>query len=368
MDWKDEDVAAAYDSLPNHDDTYAECCKAVRAIMTRAVELAAARGGTMTAGVVRFELERITQCISSLASDAWREHIAALGARNAVLEAQLTTAQHEVAQMDAAIRVMVPDIEASMSSTCVWCGTPAPTPVTTDTLRAHVAGHVKVCEKHPMRALEERLSAAEEGNRELVSRAQQAESDLEREKANTRVWLKRCTDAADVLADVLPGQCGTLDLVTKVKHLKERCATLSDAGHGAHVDEDPAPEYANGICGPRPVDSSVICVLPKGHLGDHWDGTDVETIRYPCSPTCTHDDAATPGHPERVKERSEAVNEAVDVPADHDWGEREPDPYQRGAEAMRAACLEAAQRVGQTLGLGPTEMEMFKSAIEGAVP
>jgi hypothetical protein len=27
---------------------------------------------------------------------------------------------------------------------------------------------------------------------------------------------------------------------------------------------------------------------------------------YPCSPTCTHDDAATPGHPERVKERSEA--------------------------------------------------------------
>ena len=28
--------------------------------------------------------------------------------------------------------------------------------------------------------------------------------------------------------------------------------------------------------------------------------------RHPCSATCTHNDAATPGHPERVKERSEA--------------------------------------------------------------
>lgn len=33
-----------------------------------------------------------------------------------------------------------------------------------------------------------------------------------------------------------------------------------------------------------------------------------DTPLYPCSPTCTHDDAATPDHPERVKERSEAWN------------------------------------------------------------
>jgi hypothetical protein len=31
----------------------------------------------------------------------------------------------------------------------------------------------------------------------------------------------------------------------------------------------------------------------------------IRVERYPCSPTCTHDDATTPGHPERVRERSE---------------------------------------------------------------
>jgi len=44
------------------------------------------------------------------------------------------------------------------------------------------------------------------------------------------------------------------------------------------------------------------------------------------------------------------------------------DAYEKGAEAMRAACWEAVHRVSETLGLGPTEREMFKRAIEGATP
>jgi hypothetical protein len=36
-----------------------------------------------------------------------------------------------------------------------------------------------------------------------------------------------------------------------------------------------------------------------------------ESSHYPCSPTCTHDDAATPGHAKRVEERSEALQTAV---------------------------------------------------------
>lgn len=79
--------------------------------------------------------------------------------------------------------------------------------------------------------------------------------------------------------------------------------------------------------------------------------------RYPCSPTCTHDDAATPGHPERVRERSEAFR-YLD-PQKH---------YDDGAEAMRAACLEAVQREGQKFGLSTVAMAQFKAAIEGAAP
>ena len=108
-------------------------------------------------------------------------------------------------------------------------------------------------------------------------------------------------------------------------------------------------------------------------------------VKWPCSPTCTHEDAATPGHPERVKQRSNAFTEEsaavqmvrlaaeaglpvrfVPREADDDDSASESDAYERGAEAMREACCEAVQRVAETLALGPTEREMLKAAIEGA--
>lgn len=101
--------------------------------------------------------------------------------------------------------------------------------------------------------------------------------------------------------------------------------------------------------------------------------------RWPCSPTCTHDDAWNPGHPERVKERSEAVSDAATrhyVSRDlSDEQERAldrllDDARDNGAEAMRAACWEAVQPLLQRLGFTADQRMWaeFKTAIEGATP
>jgi hypothetical protein len=119
--------------------------------------------------------------------------------------------------------------------------------------------------------------------------------------------------------------------------------------------------------------------------------------RYPCSPACTHDDAATPGHPERVRAQSEVVRQALGMKphdpgngahrgtVEHDCNcashKRRPDiyphlpkcpsvMYEAGAEAMRAACWEAAQLTLMTFGI-PLDSpcgEAMKAAVEGAVP
>jgi hypothetical protein len=132
----------------------------------------------------------------------------------------------------------------------------------------------------------ERLSAAEEGNRDLVRRAQQAESLLALERTRHKE--------------------------TSEMHSQEQL----------HGDIKP------------------------------W-------TRYPCSSTCTHDDARTPGHPERVKERSEAVEVL-----------RAADSYAEGAEAMRAACWEAVQALLRQQGFTPDDplWVATKGVIEGAAP
>lgn len=104
-----------------------------------------------------------------------------------------------------------------------------------------------------------------------------------------------------------------------------------------------------------------------------------ETFRYPCSPTCTHDDAAAPGH----AERSEAVAQASDhgAPIEDDCErcespvvqsgeEQASDAYDEGAEAMRAACWEAAQVILRQEGVTANMpwWNRLKAAIEGATP
>lgn len=90
--------------------------------------------------------------------------------------------------------------------------------------------------------------------------------------------------------------------------------------------------------------------------------------RHPCSPTCTHDDAATPGHHERVEERSETVNDTLEHIA---WSDERrhgyEDGWDKGAEAMRAACWEQVVTLLVKHGLQNLREE-FKRAIEGAAP
>lgn len=131
-----------------------------------------------------------------------------------------------------------------------------------------------------------------------------------------------------------------------------------------------------------------------------------EHHRWPCSPTCTHDDAWVPGHPERVRERSEAVLAAItkcpkcggDVEEGygHASGAPQPAPYlyclascgwrhtvkgevvwnptreqeawfDSGAEAMRAACLKALRAWCERNGLDEAYQSM-KEDIDGATP
>jgi hypothetical protein len=109
--------------------------------------------------------------------------------------------------------------------------------------------------------------------------------------------------------------------------------------------------------------------------------------RHPCSERCIHDDTATPGHPERVKERSEALRR-IAVPKPIATGARVDDDettetaeragfdeglsqgWGAGAEAMRAACWEAVRGVLERDGIRSHEpyFKRIKAAIKGAAP
>jgi hypothetical protein len=101
MDWSDEEVEegckAFADVNPEGETDLSR--REVRAIMTRAVELAAARGGTMEGGALEGDLLTVASRPEPLPDTATRlrQHIAALGARNAVLEAERDAALAHVA-------------------------------------------------------------------------------------------------------------------------------------------------------------------------------------------------------------------------------------------------------------------------------
>lgn len=111
-----------------------------------------------------------------------------------------------------------------------------------------------------------------------------------------------------------------------------------------------------------------------------WCGHSAEHHRWPCSPTCTHDDAKTPGHPERVKGRSEAFwsamhpNGACECCGEGlcSWCRQAEAAAQftDGAEAMRVACWGAVQNVAQGHGVGWNSglWKALKEAIESATP
>lgn len=301
MQWSEEDQEQLWRCWTAHD--HQDDVKRCHLLATRAVELVAARGGTMTA-------ERLVDVREPL-----RHHIAAQGAQNAVLEAELALARKG---FDA--------------------GSPAE--ATIKTLEAEAA------------------------------RARQSES----------VWRKRMEAAAVALGAYGAGEVGRLDIAARARIITEQVEAIRrrslEAGnierliaeHGLPaamrwVVEGMAPTGLGDQHPPTIAELEAILSAPAGaySVTVQPSGEIRAVKRYPCSPTCTHDDAATPGHPERVKERSALfVGSIVASEAG----------YEAGAEAMRAACWGAVQERLSLLGIGPEDMVWgdCKYAIEGAAP
>lgn len=355
MDWKDEELADAMDAgckAPSDGwNPHPLPAPALKAIMTRAVELVAARGGTE--------------------EDA------------SVLE----SARNWVASHDAPALMRTSNVSALINI------------ISAQGARVAVLEEEKANLEEGNRLLAERLSAAEEGNRELVRRAQQAEGlveSLRRIIKEDRLVLTNVTAERD--------------------ELKARCATISAAGQvpSAHVDKahdiymchvEECPDCKRVTASNRPTIAELEAILaaPEGtYRVEVQPNGEVRAVkRYPCSPTCTHDDAAKPGHPERVKERSEALREACmkptgrqscPLPRGHEGEcEKWPQPsamakelseafskaasgmdhqmgYEGGAEAMRAACLGSVLALCDQEGMTPGLRRMFQAAIEGAAP
>lgn len=289
MEWSRNDVEGLYEAQQNatrslmiNDTTESSESDALRAVATRAVELVAARGGTMTD---RQSAEWARMVKEDQFLQVVQAQAVALRNRLAVLEAEKSNLE-----------------DAN-------------------------------------RLLNERRVAAEEGNRDLVRRAQQAEGklaelsrDCERAFVNAKTYLRRAEEA------------------------EARCAPLSATGTHASEAGDLLATWGS------PADVSRV-LKATGH------GAAVAT-RYPCSATCTHDDARTPGHPERVKDRSAMVTNAVAA------GKAVvSEAYEHGAEAMRAACwrdvAKALEREGYYGAETPAEGTLsfiIKAAIEGATP
>lgn len=119
-------------------------------------------------------------------------------------------------------------------------------------------------------------------------------------------------------------------------------AATATAGHAERVTHRSLPVC--GCCTRAP------CNCPNGP-------------RWPCAVGCNHPDSWVAGHPERVKERSEAF-----VKRAEDHHKSVSEGYEAGAEAMRAACIAAARSVMEGMGASNGDWDAMKAALEGAAP
>lgn len=356
-------------------------CGCLEDVATLAVELVAARGGTMTADGIatakavvynrRADEKRCREEVDNLV-----EHIAAQGARVAVLEAE----NEKVLRMCSDARDKAERLEAQFPREMREC---------TIVLMRCDLGHTwltatnwidhgcRTCERNSLREL---FDASEEGNRELVRRAQQAEAERD---AAVRLAERRRQDRADALSVKTAEGLSASEWVLRAGKAererdepKARCAALSAAGQvlSEHVDkartEDCSGESDCGCfdcssaadrTGEPEEEAPMVRIADAGPTVINEKGA-----WWPCSATCTHDDAATPGHAERVRERSDAVKEMTREQSAV-MGDAILQAREEAAEAMRAACLKAVRVTCEEQGLLPF-YERFKSAIEGAVP
>jgi FtsZ-binding cell division protein ZapB len=456
MDWTEEEVSDAVNrtkGLP-----YSLAGITVRAIMTRAVELVAARGGTMTAEDVRTTLINLGHGMGKpKTAGLLGDHITVQGATAATLQAENERMKALLGNFDKRCAdALADEIAVLVRSRVIDARSPAAdalldyrNPPSTERADRLVTLQAKVAELEragsdaraerdaaredvtALRAEVERLKAENAtmdqrwmravGDRDALGvRLQVAESRLaairedltarrlEVNGARQRADMqRRRAEASEARGRTLKEQF--LAMVGKTAHnasaeantkrdaaasgagpssalalQAERAAGVADGattalrhfegilealeGDAPQEGKEPVPQ-----CGAaHPADPETFCADDRGHDGPHSDTGDGPAItwrqrdgeRYPCSTTCTHDDAATPGHPERVKERS-AELEAV--ARGEGQTKAESAAYDAGVDAMRAACIEAVLKRLYHHGLYHFTHD-FKAAIEGAAP
>jgi hypothetical protein len=192
-----------------------------------------------------------------------------------------------------------------------------------------------------LRTVEASLAGAQE---ELESlRAEHVE-----DQGVIAVWRRRTQEAEKRAEDAEHRLDGLREGIMSIVN---KCVEMgSIAGEPPSDTSKPEPDTSADMSEPRPETVAMV----RRAVGMR--------PLYPCSPTCTHDDARNPGHPERVKARSAGFQQG----ADGVWR----DDYARGCDDTRAAIWEAVQQGLQEGGYTPDDVlfTRLKHFIEGAAP
>lgn len=249
MTWTDEDVRAAEHARRACGPAGATICweDQLRSVMTCAVELASARSGTMTAGALAAECAvndpGITQA-ERARRIAIFEHATAQGARIAELEADVPRWQENVdivqreRDSEKTLRKQFQarelELEAEVDELRTkWAGATQNEAKALEqcaTLQARLeaaemdrdVARSMLAEKEVLlRGSREREATAQAALEVALKERQEAVREKVRHKQSALIWHKRVEQAAEALADVLPGEVGRLDLRTRIGALKQ---------------------------------------------------------------------------------------------------------------------------------------------------
>jgi archaellum component FlaC len=445
MDWPKDEIfelvntwnAAAVDGSP---------IDVTLAVATRAVELARARGGTMTAGQIE---DLVTPQRGYHLSDEngveLGKHIAAQGATVATLQAEvkdlrercafLARERDEARSGNAAGHERCPDVPCPAHAPyCEGVGRDNISAKEAAALQAKVAElEASADELQRQRDLRgEALEVLEQERDALKAKVEELEKERSRllrelgatmgERGEARAEVERLKTQVERLATARDSWKRSAQAAeSRLASIREPLERAESARRAIHDWDQQEPMDAGlngeaihavqnlgvaladafrGLEGDAPQegkDARKECTClgscrGADGLGEGWRcvlakklNLEPVAVRYPCSPTCTHDDAAKPGHPERVKEQSAKVMAMAGGVPQSPLEDASPETeesseaiaryaesyaYDRGAEAMRAECLEAVLGVLQNHGY-PSEMMLWKevkAAIEGAVP
>lgn len=362
MNWSDEELRALAVVPEGEPLTTPE----ILVLATRAVELVAVRGGMMESADIAQELARVEAVIGRAAAEDLRGHIVAQGVRVAVLEAGALRWQGQHDELRAQVDALGNNFEVA-------------------------------CRKADEQR--ERAERLEEELARVTARAARLDIALsERTKTYQQAAqerdaaLARCATAPDYSPEHLSGlRVACSDLSRAHVRLCEEVNRLLPREMGTSANREHAPValalaalervfywLAMGDEGPEgalPCSGEVMSTKEGGDLLEQvrvaaraLGGLRDEDERHPCSSTCTHDDAATPGHPERAKERSEEFTAKM---AEHqETADAVAKAREDGVEAMRTACWEVVRPECETEGYDSRGhfMSRLKAAIEGAAP